>query len=267
MKKQRLLVSIRGSVEAIAAAKGGADIADVEYPASALGTPYPLNVFAVRTRLNKAGFRRIMVSTNIGEVQSIRATACQAALGVAVAGADLIKFGLAEQSPDAAQYLASSIIRTVRRLAPEGRRLFPAVFVDEYMTRFFDPFRDGPRLVAETNADGLLIDTFNKSIGKGLLDFCSVKDIARFTKALHAIHKEAWIAGSISLEELPALWSTGVDVICVRGAACEEQKGRGRFGAVTTGKVKELADTMASARSIPTQGRSHAYGAKEVARR
>ena len=34
---QRLLVSVRGPNEAVAAAKGGAHIADVEYPASALG--------------------------------------------------------------------------------------------------------------------------------------------------------------------------------------------------------------------------------------
>lgn len=44
----RLLVSVRGPKEALAAAEGGAHIADVEYPASALGTPYPLNIKAVR---------------------------------------------------------------------------------------------------------------------------------------------------------------------------------------------------------------------------
>jgi len=46
--RQRLLVSIRGRNEALAAVQGGAHIADVEYPASALGTPYPLNIMAVR---------------------------------------------------------------------------------------------------------------------------------------------------------------------------------------------------------------------------
>ena len=34
--QQRLLVSVRGSKEALAAVRGGAQIADVEYPASAL---------------------------------------------------------------------------------------------------------------------------------------------------------------------------------------------------------------------------------------
>ena len=65
---QRLLVSVRGPREAIAAVKGGAHIADVEYPGSALGTPYPLNVRAVREGLDEAGFDRIPISTNIGKL-------------------------------------------------------------------------------------------------------------------------------------------------------------------------------------------------------
>ena len=88
---QRLLVSVRGPKEALAAIKGGAQIADVEYPASALGTPYPLNIMTVRNRLNKAGYKKIPVSTNIGEVPGVRASSCQAALGVSTSGADLIK--------------------------------------------------------------------------------------------------------------------------------------------------------------------------------
>lgn len=244
MSRQRLLVSIRGPVEAIAAAKGGAHIADVEYPASALGTPYPLNIASVRNRLNRARFKKVQVSTNIGEVQTVRASACQAVLGVAVAGADLIKFGLAEQSPDAAEYLASLIVRTVRKLAPRGKKLFPAVFIDDDMQRFFNPFKHGPSLVKKSGADGLLIDTFNKLIGKGLLDYCTTADIRGFVKAMHRIGKEAWIAGSITLEELPALWKTGVDVICVRGAACAKDKKGGRFGEVTIEQVSLLVDTL-----------------------
>lgn len=249
IEEPRLLVSIRGPVEALAAARGGAQIADVEYPASALGTPYPLNIRATRNRLNRSGFRRVLASTNIGEVQSVRASACQAALGVASAGADLIKFGLAEQSLDAAIYLAANIVRTVRKLGPKGKRLYPAVFVDEDMCRFLSPLRDSPRLVQESGADGILIDTFNKAIGKGLLDYWSLADVRSFVRAMHRLRKEAWIAGSITREELPSLWATGVDVICVRGAACEPSKGSGRFGQVTVSRVKELVSTMRPARA------------------
>lgn len=57
-RRQSLLVSIRGKEEALAAIRGGAHIAGVEYPASTLGTPYPLNIRMVRNALPKeiAGF-------------------------------------------------------------------------------------------------------------------------------------------------------------------------------------------------------------------
>jgi len=243
-RKQKLLVSIRGPVEAIEAAKGGAHIADVEYPASALGTPYPLNVWRVRKKLDGNGYRHVMVSTNIGEIQQVRASSCQAVLGVAVAGADLIKFGLAEQSLEAAIYLSQNIVRTVHKLSPKKKKLFPAVFVDDDMQRFLKPFEEAEELVVKSRADGILIDTFNKLIGKGLLDYCSLKEVSQFVKQMHRQGKEAWIAGSITKEELPDLWSTGVDVICVRSAACKQSNRIGRFGSVDVQVVRQLVATM-----------------------
>ena len=100
----------------------------------------------------------------------------------------------------------------------------------------------------ELDLEGLqiwdLFDTFNKLIGKGLLDYCSNSEIAKFTLDMHAMRKEAWIAGSISRDELPDLWATGVDVICVRGAACATARGDGRFGQVTTSRVQRLIATL-----------------------
>lgn len=110
----------------------------MEYPASALRTPYLLNIYGVRVRLNKAGYKKILVWTNIAEAQSVRASACQAARGV---------------------------------------------------------------------------------------------------------------AGSISLEDMPALWRTNVDVICVREAACAEAKGPGRFGEAKASVVAHLVATIPQRRS------------------
>lgn len=239
----RLLVSVRGPVEAFAAAKGGAHIADVEYPASALGTPYPLNVATVRRRLTHSRFKRVLVSTNTGEIPHERANACQAALGVATAGADLIKFGLGELPLEAAIYQGREIVRTVRKWFPR-RKLYPAVFIDDDMQRFFDALKDSPRLVKETATDGVLIDTFNKGIGKGLLDYCGVKELKRWAARLHRLGKEAWLAGSIQKDELSVLWAAGADVICVRAAACKPGKGSGRFGEVDARTVSELIATI-----------------------
>lgn len=240
--KQKLLISVRGPKEAIETARGGAHIADVEFPVSALGTPYPLNIYSVRQKLNKQGHSKVMVSTNIGEQQQNRTSACQAALGVATAGADIIKFGLAELPYKAAAYIGDSTVRSVKKFY-RGKKVIPAVFIDIDMRRFFDPFKEGPKLSIEIKADGLLIDTYNKLIGKGLLDYCLIKEIKNFAKTCHTLNKEAWIAGSITFEELPSLWATGIDVICVRAAACE-QKGEGRFGEVKARIVSKLVSTI-----------------------
>jgi len=238
--KQRLLVSIRGKKEAIAAVKGGAHIADVEYPASALGTPYPLNIAAVR----KAVPKKVAVSTNIGEEQQGRSNACQAALGVALAGADIIKLGLAKMPLGEAKEFGPALVRTVKKWFPR-KQCVPALFADPRLAKWYiDPIEQGPDLAKDMKADGLLIDTFDKGMGMGLMDYYPLSDIRRFVDKCHSRDLEAWLAGSIGLEELPDLWKTGVDVICVRGAACEKGKGPGRFGEVSTNLVKELIATI-----------------------
>jgi hypothetical protein len=236
----RLLVSIRGKKEALSAVKGGAHIADVEYPASALGTPYPLNIRMVRNALPK----KIAVSTNIGEEQISRANACQAALGVALAGADIVKLGLAKMPLDEAKEFGPALVRTVKKWFPK-KQCVPALFADERLAKWYiDPIEDGPELAKHMKADGLLIDTFDKGFGMGLMDYYTLTDVRHFVKKCHDRKLEAWLAGSIGLEELPGLWATGVNVICVRGAACNKGTGPGRFGEINTGLVRELVATI-----------------------
>jgi hypothetical protein len=240
---QRLLVSVRGPIEALEAIKGGAHIADVEYPASALGTPYPLNIFDVRKKLDNNGFKKIPISTNIGEEQKVRSSSCQAALGVALAGADYVKLGFAGLTYDEAEYLGGIIVRTVRKWFPK-KKVYPAVFPELRFSKKFDPLIDGLKLVQKMKCDGLLIDTFQKDIGKGLMDYYSIKELKKFVNDLHKLGKEAWLAGSLTKEQLPDLWKTGVDVICVRGAACERIDGKERFGKVKKEIVKNLIKTL-----------------------
>ena len=240
MKKQRLLVSIRGKKEALAAIKGGAQITDVEFPASALGTPYPLNIRAVRNAVPK----RIKVATNIGEEQTGRSNACQAALGVAYAGADIVKLGLARMSLGEAKEFGPALVRTVKKWFPR-KQCIPALFADERLANWYiDPIKQGPELAVLMKADGLLIDTFDKTIGMKLMDYYTINDIKNFVKKCHDRNIEAWLAGSIGKEELPDLWEAGVDVVCVRGAACKSGTRPGRFGEVDTKLVKELISTI-----------------------
>ena len=147
---QKLLVSVRGKREALAAVYGGAQIADVEFPASALGTPYPLNIKAVRIALPKS----VAVATNIGEEQPGRSTACQAALGVALAGADIVKVGLGRIPLGEAEEFGPALVRTVKTWFPK-KQLVPAVFADERLAKWhIDPIKQGPDLAAHMQAGG-----------------------------------------------------------------------------------------------------------------
>ena len=234
---QRLLVSVRGKNEALEAVKGGAHIADAEYPVSALGTPYPLNIWTIRKSIPK----RVLVSTNIGEEQARRSTAAQAVLGVATAGADIIKAGLAKMDSKEAAYLADSIVRTVKHWYPK-KLVIPTFFADTNLAKILDPIEEAPAVAAKVKADGVLIDTFEKTKGKRLVDYYDFDDIAEFVKTCHRRRLQAWIAGSITKEELPSFWKTGVDVICVRSAACG--KTDDRMGKVKEAIVRELVGTI-----------------------
>ena len=160
-------------------------------------------------------------------------------MGVALAGADYIKLGFAGLDYEEAAYLGDSIVRTIKKWFPK-KKVYPAVFPEPRYSKLFNPLKDGPKLVKEIKCDGLLIDTFMKDIGKGLMDYYSTDELKRFVSDLHKLKKEAWLAGSITKEQLPALWETGVDVICVRGAACERVEGDLRFGQVKKHIVAEL---------------------------
>ena len=236
--KQKLLISIRGPKEAIEAYKGGAHIIDVEYPASALGTPYPLNIQAVRRIMPKG----VQIATNIGEEQLIRSSACQAALGVALAGADIIKAGLAKYSFDEAKYLGQNIVRTIKYWFPM-KKVIPAVFADKKFKVIFDPLKEGHKLGHAIKADGVLIDTFEKSKSKNrLMDLLTYQEIGKFVKNCHSHKLEAWIAGSITIKEMQELWKIGVDVICIRRAACV--KGNSRMSKVSKDIVRKLYKTI-----------------------
>lgn len=225
--RQRLLVSVRGPNDARAAVAGGAHIIDAEHPKSALGTVHPGNIHRIRTVTPK----RLAVSTNIGEVQNVWSTAAQAALGVALAGADIIKVGLSGLPPSKAARLMGDICRQMRFFFRSPRKqLIATLFADKNLRKVCDPVRYGADVASKAKVTGVLIDTLVKRRGHALLDLIDLGEIAEFVRSCHATGVEAWIAGSIKRGQMGALWSTGVDVICVRGAACEG--GEGRLGAV-----------------------------------
>ena len=232
---QRLLVSVQGKNEALEAIEGGAKIVDAENPDSALGKVYPLNIASIKGVAVR--HRGVAVSTNIGEKQLNRRTACQSALGVATAGADIVKVGMASLDEGRVKLLTDRVTRTVKYWYPR-KRIVPAFFADTALRRIFEPIAHVEWLAQCANIDGILIDTFNKKAGKDLLDYLDVNAIKRFVRACHERKLEAWIAGSIKASQIAMLWGSGVDVVCVRSAACGS--GADRKGKVEASLVRRL---------------------------
>ncbi len=183
------------------------------------------------------------MSTNIGEKQFVWSTAGQAAVGVAFAGANIIKVGLAELNKTKALRVMKNVTHQVNYFFKDKPpAMIATFFADEDLRKFFDPVVNGAEVSSKSKANGVLIDTFDKNCGKSLLDWLSLKEIKSFVKNCHTQNQEAWLAGSITKAQMPGLWKTGVDVICVRGAACES--GMGRQAKVIARKVKALMNIL-----------------------
>jgi len=213
---------VRGGKEAITAVNGGADIIDAEYPFSALGSAYPLNIYAIR----KVTPHNRLVSTNIGEKQYKWSTASQAALGVAMAGADIIKVGLGGlKTFQNSLTVMDRTVRNVRYWFP-SKKMITTLFADWKEASSINPIH-GARLAKKANSDGLLIDTFSKNVGKNLIDYLNYGTLSKIITDCHKVNIECWLAGSLQYEHLKELWKRKVDVICVRGAACKGGKERG----------------------------------------
>lgn len=239
MCSQRILISVRGKNEAMEAVAGGADIIDVEYPGSALGTPYPLNIRTVRRHVPSDR----LVATNIGEKQHVWATASQAALGVAVAGADIIKVGLAELSSRMATRVMDRVVRNVRAWSID-KILIATFFADDELRAILNPITESQQVGMTASVNGILIDTFYKDKKRALLDYFTLSQISEFVTRCHNNNLEAWVAGSLMKEQLPSLWRTEVDVICIREAALAPGTGEERMGKVNSDIVKQLVDTI-----------------------
>ena len=230
---------MRGKNDTLEAVKGGAHIIDAEYPGSALGTCWPTNIHTIRKHTPE----NLQVSTNIGEKQFVWSTAGQAAVGVSFAGADIVKVGLAELDAKKARRIMKDVTKQVRFFfKTKPKSMITTFFADEKLREILDPVATGAEVSADAKADGVLIDTFDKDCGKCLLDWMRITEIEKFVKSCHAINQEAWIAGSITLAQMKMLWTTGVNVICVRGAACES--GSGRQGRVKAKLVRELVQNL-----------------------
>ncbi|HXE57486.1 MAG TPA: (5-formylfuran-3-yl)methyl phosphate synthase, partial [Gemmatimonadales bacterium] len=101
------------------------------------------------------------------------------------------------------------------------------------------PLETAPTIAVRARAAGILLDTALKDRGS-IFDLCSPSRIAALVKEAHWAGLFVALAGSLDERDLDRAAALGVDIVGVRGAACEG----GRAGRVSEARVRRLAERL-----------------------
>lgn len=251
----RLLVSVRDAAEALQAAAAGVDLIDAKEPADgALGAVPAATLRELVAALRAAGHAQ-PVSATVGdgpfdeaELEArVRATAACGVQWVKVgAGPDearsVVALGRLQARLRAEQAAAEAAGRP--RPLPAWRGLVPVLLADAGL--------DSCRLNAALRGGfpAVMLDTADKR-GGSLLARRPAAELQAFVQAVQAGGAWAGLAGSLRLDELPALRGFGTDLLGFRGAAC----GGERSGRLDAGRLAALRAALR-----PATGRDAGLG-------
>jgi uncharacterized protein (UPF0264 family) len=222
----QLLVSVRNVDEARAALTGGADWIDLKEPGrGALGTVDAATARDVVACV--AG--RVPVSAAGGELAEWSEGIARDL--VAVRGVSYIKLGLA----NCRDLDWRSRLRDVQREIGHGDVQLVAVIYADEQAASSPTAEEIAEFAAEAECPWVLIDTFDKA-GGALADHLSTTDLRTLLQSMRTAGRRTVVAGSLTAESIAALPIELVDMVAVRGAACDG----GRRGAVCAERVAHL---------------------------
>ncbi|VAX15436.1 hypothetical protein MNBD_NITROSPINAE03-1406 [hydrothermal vent metagenome] len=185
----RLLATVV-CVEEAMMLSGAVDLLDVKNPSKgSLGAP---DIKTVRD-IKKAVGSATPLSVALGDLDG---KTVGLGLSMASAGADIIKIGLA----DIRRAKAIDVFKTLKKNLPPKVRVVAAAYADAGYHRFFSP-SGLPSFAVEAEADGILIDTFEKS-GKKLFDFLSVYELASIISTARGLKLMTALAGSLGADDI-----------------------------------------------------------------
>ena len=233
----KLLISPLDRDEALEAIKGGADIIDVKNPAEgSLGANFPWIISEIKGLLPNG----TELSATIGDFPNLPGTASLAALGVASLGVNYVKIGLyGVNSSEEAVKLATSTVRAVKEPHPDTGVVIAGYADYERVGSIASTLI--PSVAKDAGADIAMLDTVVKD-GKNLFDFIGMKELGEFVKNSHDSGIRVALGGSLTREHIQPLSEMGVDIIGIRGAACQNCDRIG--GRIRAELVKELRDCI-----------------------
>ncbi|PKP53217.1 MAG: hypothetical protein CVT90_02325 [Candidatus Altiarchaeales archaeon HGW-Altiarchaeales-3] len=233
----KLLISPKDEIEALEAILGGADIIDVKNPAEgSLGANFP---WVIRSIRDIVSVTKQEVSATIGDFINLPGTASLAALGAACCEINYIKVGLKVSSEKNAGEIANAVVRAVKEYDPKINVVICG-YADAKENNLMDCMKI-PKIASESGADIAMLDTLTKNKNKNLFDHLAIEGIEKFTRDAHDLGLKVALGGSLKKEHIVPLYNAGVDIIGIRGAACELND---RTNAIKKERVKELKDMI-----------------------
>jgi dihydroneopterin aldolase len=199
-----LLASVTGPEEAVIALNAGADIIDLKDPkAGALGA---LPAETIRATVRTVAARR-PTSATVGDLPADPETLVAAVALTTKTGIDFVKvgfFGDSEPLP---------CIRALRSQTATGIKLVAVLFAD------LAPNLRVLQALAGAGFWGVMLDTANKQRG-GLRDHMSHTHLVTFVRQARQSGLVTGLAGSLRLEDIPALVPLQPDYLGFRSALC-----------------------------------------------
>lgn len=242
-EKTTLLATVLSVEEVDDALQGGAFVIDVKNPAEgALGAASPEVIASVRQTVPK----ELHVSAAIGDMPYLPGTAALAAVGAAKAGATIIKIGL--YGTKTADQVFSLLQAGVTALAGHSGEtaLVAGAYADAKDFGGVSPL-EIPAIAAAAGAQGCLLDTFDKTSGKSLLDILSRQTIEAFIASCAEGKLFSALAGSLKPKDIPALLGLKPHYLGFRGALCD----RGRSGRLSFSKTQMISRLIEGEGTLP----------------
>jgi (5-formylfuran-3-yl)methyl phosphate synthase len=226
----QLLVSVRSAEEARAALRGGADWIDLKEPRR--GPLGAVEAMVAREVVNVVGGRAPISAAGGELIDWPRATS--RAL-VDVEGITHFKLGLADCGDIDWR---SRLCAAQDELHEAGKELVAAIYADYSSARSPCP-SDVVEQACQTPGGWVLFDTFDKSAG-ALSDVFDRLILVDLLRTLRETGKCAAVAGRLNRDAIAALPLELIDMVAVRGAACDGD----RHGTVRAERVAALRASL-----------------------
>ncbi len=219
-KRIKLLVSPKTLEEAKVVVKHEeVDFIDCKNPSEgSLGANFP---WIIKQMKNLIQFNSSqLLSATIGDFPNLPGTASLAALGAAVAGADIIKIGLkGPTTENECTFLMSKVVKAVKDYN-KNIKIVAAGYADKIRMESSPEFLSLPVIAAKSGADIVMLDTYIKD-GNGLFDFLNVEQLKLFRDKAKELDLEVALAGNLRKDSLPKIREIWPDIIGVRSLVCE----------------------------------------------